>query len=528
MSTAALPVAELASWPAAKAAISSPLALAAMVTIPDAPGGPSRFRVWQHQREILRLLLTVRRGVILKARQLGVSRVLALFSLWFVLAHAGVKAIIVSVGEREAKAFKEHVVDMWRSLPESVRGAFRLGRDNDQVFEIVHADGLRSRLTSLPSSAGRGETAHLLIMDEGAHWEQADERMAKVLPTSADIGQAVLASTANGVGGTFHDIYEGAPANGWSPMFIPADARPDRDARWIEVERAALDDKGPQEYPMSAAEAFLATGRCAFHVPSLQEYLEHRCTPGLGLFTVERDSGGVYADADAKGRWRVWRFRQPGRHYIITADPCGGGGGEDSAAMCVYDRLSWDQVASYHGRPEPDELARDMIRAGWLWTSPGGKPALLVPEINGHGAGVMAILRERRYRNIWSHTRIDQRRDERQIEYGWNTTTQTRRIALASLKEGIRKGQLGIRDAAAIGEMLRFIVKVTGHGTEREEAGPGAHDDRVMAHAIAAVILQRPAAGAVNLDQAAEEDFDPWDDAPVDGYTPRVSAITGY
>lgn len=532
MTTVTAPVEVPGEATAAELAVSSPIALARACRIPDAPGGPAPFRIWPHQREILKALVTKRRVIILKARQLGVTRILALFALWFIMARAGVKALIVSIGEREAKAVKEHIKNLWDSLPAAVRGAFRVVQDNEKVFALQHESGLRSKVTSLPASdvAGRGETAHLLVLDEGAHYEHADERMASLLPASADVGQAVLSSTANGVGGRFADTWRLAPANGWHPIFVAADGRPDRSEEWIRVERDALEGKGAQEYPMSAEEAFLATGRCAFRVDALQDYLEHWCSPGLGTFRLIRDATGVHADEDARGEWRVWRFREPGRRYVITGDPCGGVGGADSAAMCVYDLESWDQVAAYHGRPEPDEFERQMVRAGWLWKSTAGRPALLVPESNNHGAAVVTLLREHRYPNLWAYQRLDQRRDVRQTEYGWATTTSTRRLALAALKEGVTNRQLGIRDAAAIGEMLRFVVKITANGTEREEADAGAHDDRVIAHAIAAVVLQRPAAGVfnpANPDHTMDDDPYPGDDK-ADAYRPRVSTVTGY
>jgi hypothetical protein len=278
---------------------------------------------------------------------------------------------------------------------------------------------------------------------------------------------------------------------------------------------------------MSPGEAFLASGRCAFQVPALQDYLENICRPAIGRFSVLRDARSVYAERDERGPWRIWRFREPGRSYVITGDPCGGGGGKDYAAMAVYDRDSWEQVAAYHGRPEPDEFARDMIRAGWLYKDQEGRPALLVPEANNHGAAVIAIMRERHYPHLWTFRSLSQRRDIRQVEFGWTTTTKSRKLALAALKEGVRERSLIIRDSAAIGEMLRFVVKVTANGTEREEADDGSNDDRVMAHAIAAVVLQRKVAGVFRPERFLSDPV--IDEAPLDEtYEPRVSAVTGY
>lgn len=507
-------------------AVASPIALACMCRLPDAPGGPAPWDPWEHQKEVWRALLTHRKVIVLKARQLGMSRALALYALWYVMSHAGAKVLVVSIGEREASAFKQHLSDLFHSLPDAVKSKWIVVRDNDTILELAHENGLRSKVTSLPSSAtaGRGETSHLLILDEGAHYERANERMGALMPTAGDVGQVVLSSTAKGLGNLFEQTWNGSPLNGWHPIFVPPDARPDRSEAKIEALRAEAGDLGPQEYPRTPTEAFLASGRCAFHVPSLQVYLENRCTDGQGVFHIKRDASGVYAEDDPKeGMWRVWRFREPGRDYVITGDPCGGRGGEDFAAMAVYDRVSSDQVAAFHGKVEPDEFAKIMVRAGWLWSGHTGRPALLVPESNNHGHAVIALLREWRYPALWTYERIDQRRDAKTVEYGWPTTSSTRHIMLASLKEAIREGTMGIRDRAAIGEMMTFVVKVTGAGNEREEAETGMHDDRVIAHAIASVILQRPAAGVFDVERYRDDELDP---SPA--YRPRTSSLTGY
>ena len=74
------------------------------------------------------------------------------------------------------------------------------------------------------------------------------------------------------------------------------------------------------------------------------------------------------------------------------------------------------------------------------------------------------------------------------------------------------QGSLGIRDQAAVGEMLRFIDK-----DGREEADAGAHDDRVLTHAIAAAVLAR-----------SRNASPPKPSAPAKPYRPRVSSRTGY
>jgi hypothetical protein len=188
--------------------------------------------------------------IVLKARQLGVSWTMASHALWFSLAHPARKSYMFSVGDREAMSLLDKVRELYKSLPLEVRLARPLVTDNKRELAWQHP-GYTSHLTSLPSSAGRGETAHMLYLDEGAHWEDSSKRLAAVLPMAADIGRVVFASTANGMQGRFYDIYANSPGNGWDRLFMAADARPDRSAEWVERERSKGGELGAQEYPLS-------------------------------------------------------------------------------------------------------------------------------------------------------------------------------------------------------------------------------------------------------------------------------------
>lgn len=488
-------------------------------------GEPAPLELWPHQRELLTLAVMRRRIITLKARQLGVTWTWALLALWYACTHPGSQTVIVSVGERESMSVVRRIRYLYESMPLALRQVFRVLRFTNEVVEVEHADG-NAIIQSLPSSstAGRGETINLLILDEGAHWEDASNRMASLIPTMADIGQVVVSSTANGIGGYFFDLWEQAEDLGWQKLFAGAESRPDRDAEWVERERRQLDLKGAeqgksnlgaQEYPYTPLEAFISTGNCVFPTDVLGDYLEHsvRDHAWKGAFTM--DAQGVKTVQDDTGLWRVWRWREPGRKYLITGDPCGGGGGIDSGHIVVGDVASLDQVACFHGKPDPEEFARQMYRAGWLYHD-GHSPAVLAPEANNHGRAVMALLREWGYPNLWATKRFDQRRAEENVREGWLTTSASRPVMIAALQEGLREGVLGVRDKLAVGEFQRFIANPR---TGRPEAMEGYHDDRTMAWAIFAAIALREASGV----QAPSDD-----DAPLQPYRRAENALTGY
>lgn len=483
--------------------------------------GESRpLKPWPHQRAVLWLLLRRRQVVILKARQLGITWVLALYALWYAMTHPGGNVVIVSIGEREAKAVVRRILQLYRSLPAPIQKAYPLTRSTAEQLEFSHSEG-SALIQSIPSgnSAGRGETVDVLIMDEGAHWEDSESRLAALLPTSADIGQTIFASTAKGLGGALYEKYMGAPVNGWVALFHNALARPDRTLEWVMQKRKDLGALGPEEYPLTDDEAFVASGKSVIPADTTRWYLRNSVRAPIWRGKLVLNARVVEPLDDEWGEWKVWEWPRAGRKYVIPADVCGGTGGADYSYAAIIDVQSGDQVAAYHGQPDTNEFTRQLIRAGWMWRNSEGLPAILAPEVNEHGRAVAALMREWRYPNPWYQQRFDQRRDNRQPEVGWATTPGTRPVMMSALQEGMKYRVLGIRDADVLAEMQVFVRNPKKHG--REEALDGYNDDRVMTWAIGAVLLQRVAAG-IRRDESPAED-----DGYGDGWAP-LDPVTGY
>jgi len=496
-------------------AVTHPAALAGLTRI-DGEHGPAPFVLWPRQREFVTQIVLNKNTIVLKSRQLGFTWAMALVALWYVMRHPGRRVVCMSIGEREAAILLERVKTLYRYLPESVKQAFPVGSTNNTLrFDIVHpGEATYSAVISVPSSGGRSETAHLLLLDEAAHWEDSDKRLAAILPTAADGAmKVVINSTANGMQGMYHRLYVGAPANGWSPLFIPADGRPGRDTQWIENIRAQLGEYGPQEYPMTEEEAFIASGRTVFDIPTLMWYRREMCLDPewKGDLELDKVARVIFPKENAKGLWWIWEWPDPDREYLITADSCGGPGARDYATAAIIDAESWEQVAALHGKPSPTELARQLYRAGFLYG--GERPALLAPEANHHGVAVISLLREWGYGRIYEAERIGTRQEKATGRFGWETTMQSRAHAIDRLAAGIRERTLGIRDQRAISEMISFVIT----DYDRFEAGQGAHDDHVASWWIAAALLSRNTTRRTNMEPVR-----------VKPYRPRVSSKTGY
>ncbi|RPH84737.1 MAG: hypothetical protein EHM88_03370 [Candidatus Rokuibacteriota bacterium] len=511
-----------------RAVIASPLALAPYLEI-ETIRGLEPLVLFDSQRRLLQIVRRHPRVVGLKARQLGWTWGLALFALWECIAYPVGETAVFTLDQDEANKFVWRAKRLYETGPDWLHGAFPVATDKADTFGIRHHNSASS-VVAYPASgeSGRSRTFRTVIADERARWKRkiggpaAAQRMGAIRPTVADGGRMVEVSTADGYDGHYdtfmaavEDGTDPAIGNGYVRYFANALARPGRTMESVLRERAKLDADEPglgaQELPLTPAEAFRASGLCIFAKDALDDLLEHSCRPPIGRYDLRKTAAGVMADPSVAGGWQVWEWADPQRDYLIAADSSGGHASSDYSAAAVYDVDSWAQVAAYHGRPEPRDFARFLVRAGWLWQGRKG-PALLAPERNNHGEGVVATLLERRYPRIYQQERFDQRTGKVEHAHGYMQTQHTRHVAIAALQAGASDGSLGIRDAEAIVEMSRFVDP--GDGKPRAEEG--GNDDRVMTHAIAAAVLGYARAGRPTTVRATS------------AYRPRVSAKTGY
>lgn len=295
--------------------------------------------------------------------------------------------------------------------------------DNDSGIDVMSAQG---------GDVGRGGGRHFLLGDEVAFWRSAEKTLTAVLNMVPKLPgtMVVLQSTANGVGGEFYELCQKAmdPAidSGWQFLFFS----------WLEHppyrmgfdgpnEKVAFQqslDKGEnelltvhgatleqlawrrltistecrgkvelfhQEYPTTAEEAFLSSGRPALTVstlvrmpvwrdPLVGELQELEEYPKKKLKFVPRDYGPLV----------IGRKPDPARQYVAGADPSKGidvsesgrGTDPDWSVLPIFDLETGEQVAMLRERMRPVAFAEYAVLVCRLYNY-----AFLVPEANDAG-----------------------------------------------------------------------------------------------------------------------------------------------
>lgn len=200
-------------------------------------------------------------------------------------------------------------------------------------------------------------------------------------------------------------------------------------------------------------------------------YDEEACRVLIRDETIEfsRQAGGCLS---------VYRPPEPGRSYVIGGDTAGEG--SDYFTAQVLDRDSGEQVCTLRGRMDEDLYARQMYCLGrWYnW-------ALIAVEANFSGYP-MRELERMGYPNQYARERVDGGSFQSGRSLGFRTTSSTRPVIIAGLVEVVREHVEWINDPETLREMLSFVRNQRG----RPEAQAGAHDDCVMALAIAYQVRQ--------------------------------------
>ena len=210
-----------------------------------------------------------------------------------------------------------------------------------------------------------------------------------------------------------------------------------------------------QEFAEDPESCFRSTGACCFDFDRLEQ--RTRELPQV----VETRRGGALL---------VWLEALAGREYVVAVDSAGGGEDGDFAAVQVLEVATGLQCAELRERLRPAELARVSAEIAREY---GG--ALVAVERNNHGAAVLAYLEEReQYRHVYRQNG----------EAGWLTTASSKPEMIARMGVLMTESAERFMSRRLLAECRTFVADERG----RTAAANGAHDDLVMAMAIAQAV----------------------------------------
>jgi hypothetical protein len=474
------------------------LLITGLLRIRAKQGGIRILRLNRAQREYSQRCS--KRNVVLKARQLGITTYVAARYFIETITRPGTLTVQVAHSEESAEAIFAIVRRFWEKLPVALqKGALVHSRSNVRQLVFPRLDS-EYRVEAADENAGRGMTIHNLHCSEVSRWPRGGlDTLASLRAAVVPDGEIVLESTANGAAGVFYDEWQKAAETGYTKHFFPwwydlsycEDVKPGEVLPFTDEEKELVKLHGlsegqiawrrkhwnllrgmaAQEYAEDAVSCFLASGECVFDVPAIEQAAAHAGDP---------------VEVHENGRLTVWFPANKGKpwQYIIGVDAAGGGSDGDYACAQVIERTMGLQCAELHGHFPPFELARRLVALGRMYDN-----SLIAVERNNHGYGVLAHLKDLGYDNLY----------EQGGHEGWLTSVVTRPAMIENLAAVLMTQPQLFHSPRLLGELRTFVR----HADGRAEAAEGAHDDCVMAMAIAFGV-RREDAGRTGQKRAIE------------------------
>ena len=233
------------------------------------------FNPWKEQVDTFKAFLTHKHNIVLKARQLGFTWLALHYAAWMMLTKPGRTVICLSRTEEDAKELIRRLAVILRYMPELIleKGNVPKGYsgpwfENSALSLTIHFDNAPvSTTVGIPASAdaGRSLTADLLIIDEWAAQQYAEDIWTAAYPTiNRPTGGQIIGISTNQRGTLFEKLYE-SKDNTFFHIFIPWYADPRRDQKWYdETLRNIGEVRMAQEYPATEEEAMSTPGGAFF------------------------------------------------------------------------------------------------------------------------------------------------------------------------------------------------------------------------------------------------------------------------
>lgn len=425
--------------------------------------GKIPFHLYDFQADTLEEFADNDRLIILKSRQLGISTLIAGYALWLILFHSDKTCLVVAIDQNTSKNLVTKVRVMYDKLPSWLK--IKTEHSNKLSIKLINGSMIKAVASS--GTAGRSEALSMLIVDEAAFVENAEELWASLQQTLSTGGQGILLSTPNGTGNFFHKMWTEAEAgsNDFKTVRLPWQVHPERDQAWRDRQDKELGIR------LAAQECdcdFSTSGNTVIFPEILTKYKDT---------SVQDPIEKIGFDGNL---WR-WEYPKNGSQYIVSADVARGDA-TDYSAFQVIDAESISQVAEYKGQL-PTKAFGDMLTA----ISTEYNDALLVVENANVGWAVIQQIIEREYRNLYYTFKDDgldsdkfllrgfDLADKSNMVAGFTISHKMRPLIISKLQQYVHEESFQIRSSRLMDELSVFIYR-----NGRPEAAQGYNDDLVM------------------------------------------------
>jgi hypothetical protein len=418
--------------------------------------GEILFDLFDFQSNTLQAFHDYKFNIILKSRQMGISTLVSAYSLWLMIFNKDKNILIISLRQDDAK----DIITKVRFANEKLPTWLKVKCIEDNRLSLKFANGSQIKAASTTKKSGVGQALSLLIIDEAALIDEAEDLWTSAQPTLSTGGNAIVLSTPRGVGNWFHKMWQGAEENndgkvgknGFHPTTLPWTLHPERDEEWrrIEGEKQGNPKKAAQEFDCN----FLASGENVIDLNIIEFYKKNRAKDPI-----------ITRGAD-HNLW-IWEEANYHHSYVVCADVARGDGADYSACH-VLDITSESptQVAEYKGSYGTKDFGSFLVALATEYNM-----ALLIVERENVGWATLQRIIDLEYKNTFYSSAdlkyVDVQRqltnrydsEERKLVPGFSTNIKTRPLVINNLEMYFRNTAIQIYSKRTLAELETFIWK---------------------------------------------------------------------
>ncbi len=460
---------------------------------------------------------------ILKGRQQGFTSLITALMLAYAIVRRNFSGFTLADRDDNTKAiFIDKAKSMYSSLPRRLRPTEKFNSVNELFFDKLNSSW---RIASASSNVGRSRTLSFIHYSEAAFFKCPIKDLQKSIGEAATSDAiCIFETTANGFNEAKELWDSGACHNLFYEWYKTKEYVSDEyeylksgDA-WLNSRLRMLKEKGlskqqlawyakkyhsyidkssiRQEYPCSPEEAFVSSGDSIFDKEKISSYLSSfNIKSKRGYFTYKINTSPVLLPNGEVVSYKtaltdiafeecengyISIVNEPNENasgyikpYVIGADTAGTG--QDYFSAKVIDNTTSRCVATLHIKNIDEDLfAHQLYCLGKYYNT-----ALIGVETN-YSRHPVRVLYSLGYENLYSHAKKQHFGDTHEA-YGFVTSALTRPIIISNLVAIMRENLFLETDRQTLCEMTTFIKRSDG----KSAAADGAHDDLVMASAIA-------------------------------------------
>ena len=442
------------------------------------------------------------RLIISKYRQAGFSTISSALIFWRALFYENTRAVIISLDRPTTESIFAMSQTFWEYLPDDLRPA--LDKSNVREMGFQSNNSKYRVFTAGADNPGRGTTNNALLCDEAAFFQGGEKVLAGLFQSIALTPGSIIIinSTSNGAQGVYYELWNKSDKGEghFVPLFVPWYLQDEyRLASPEGFERTTLEkelaEKYPvgddqlfwrrikiseigtmmfrQEYPFTAEESFIQSGRGVFDAEALGKYVPS--DPETVREYNEKDS--VF-DLNSEGSLQVWEAPKKETKYLIGADVAQGVGGDYSAAVVMDSERN--VVALYrNNKIDPSRFGSLLFYLGRWYHN-----CLVSCESNSIGIATLQQMHYMSYPNIYRQKKTANAQIDILNTLGFKTTVSTKAPIISNLQNMVKDFDINIPSRRILDELKDYVVHQTIAGGTKMGAATGKHDDCVMALAI--------------------------------------------